>query len=118
MLSGLDLVRLAINCEVQTNTLHAWALKVWPNDIMVADMLSFEIIFLRCIFFDWGCRLQIVNNHVCFFLLARFDSTLVNKYGEVQISFDFIYYYKLKVCDVHDKNFKGFDIVISHHGQP
>ena len=47
----MHFVRLAINRHVQTETLQARALNVWPKDIVIADMLSLEIIFLWCLLF-------------------------------------------------------------------
>ena len=47
----MHLIRLAINRHAQTETLQARALNVWPKDIVIADMLSLEIIFLWCLLF-------------------------------------------------------------------
>ena len=40
LVSVMHLIGLAIDCHVQTETVHARALKVWPKDILIAHMLS------------------------------------------------------------------------------
>ena len=49
LVSMMHFIRLAINRHAQTETLQARALNVWTKDIVIADMLSLEIIFLWCL---------------------------------------------------------------------